>query len=181
MLKHTQAATPRWDWLSNSCAEDLPPLLPPFLFLFFIDLSDTLVFIFIFLYILGGFHLTSRTHWHSHMQDGSLTHLAWFKGRAWKDHRFIKPTFPVLIPQFQPFQRKRVLCVCVCFCFFCTSVYPIICVSVISEYLYFCSLVCENECTYGYTFVLADKKNPLMTTAAFAVSITNPDSFFPLF
>ena len=65
MLKHTWAATLRWDWPSNSRAEDLKPFLPHICFCSsLISVVFFGVFTFIFEYISGRFLLTSGTRWH---------------------------------------------------------------------------------------------------------------------
>lgn len=166
--------------LTRRRSETFPP---PYLFLFFVDLSDIFVFIFIFEYVLGWFLLTSGTRWHYHVQDGNRTHPPWFKG-AWRDNDFMNDPpslcFPSFLVSFTHFSAN-VSCVILFFLF--SSVYPIFCVFLLQVNIcFFCSPVCENEWIYSYTYVcLAGKKNQLMTTAASAVSIRNLDSMFALF
>lgn len=172
MLIHTWAATLRWDWPSNSCTEDLKPFLPVYLFLFFIDLSDIFGFDHYFWVCFTDFWDTltlPRAGWRS--DPPSLVYRKSLKGLH---KRLVKHPFPLLLRQFHPFQCKHVLCYFLNF----FSVYPIICVSVASEYLFFFLFFSVWKWMDLQLHVcLADKKK----SAASAVSIRNLDSVVALF
>lgn len=144
MLKHTWAATLRWDWPSNSRAEDLKPLLPPYLFLFFIEFSGIFLFLSLFLSIFQGeFLLISGTRWHYPRAGwkSDPTSLVWrdsdFKNNPSDYHSSPSSVSPI------PAQTCLVLLFFFSiFFFFCLSYILCFCCKWIS--VFFCSSVCEK-------------------------------------
>ena len=145
MLKHTWAATLRWDWPSNSRAEDLKPFLPPYLFLFFIEFSGIFLFLSLFLSIFQGeFLLISGTRWHYPRAGwkSDPTSLVW-RDSDFKNNPSDYHSSPSSV---SPIPAQTCLVLLFFFLFFSSSVYPIFCVSVASEYLFFSVLQCvKNE------------------------------------
>lgn len=68
-----------------------------------------------------------------------------FKERASRDSDFIHDPSTLNCPHFLTVLRISTQTCLTLFCFFPLSVYPILCVSLASEYLFFCPSVCENE------------------------------------